>query len=95
MEMRVSSYRSRAELDRYCELLDPEKRNEAEIVGTRSELKRYGLSETTTIHNISCRATDSDGVVAVNAASTKVSTRLPKAKGHGLNGQLSNLPKKS
>lgn len=89
MEMRVSSYGSREELEKYCLLLDEEKRGETVIIGTRVELARYGLGPLTTVHGVPCRATDEVGGV-VRAPATP--PERIKGKGYGLNGRLTDLP---
>lgn len=86
MELRVSSYGSRAELEAYCERLEPDQKEGLSIVGTIEELARFQLGYGESVHRIPCIANDFTGFDTLERAS-KASGRL-KGKGYGLNGQL-------
>lgn len=84
MELRVSSYGSRADLEKYCDLLDPEQKIGVWIVGTLEELARFQLGVTSTVHGIRCKATDFVTALAVD----EKPERIHAEKGYGLNGNL-------
>lgn len=88
MELRVSSYGSRAELEAYCERLEPEQRVGLSIVGTIEELARFQLGESTKIHGISCIAEEKDSKYEEDGAQPVEHPTRIKSKGYGLNGQL-------
>lgn len=88
MELRVSSYGSRAELEAYCERLVPEQKEGLIIIGTVEELRHFQLSPSTTIFGIACTATD---FYSKSPASFEKPMRMPNAKGYGLNGNLTEL----
>lgn len=93
MEMRVSSYTSREELDRYCELLEPEQKEGLVIAGTLEELKHYGLGPLTSVHGIPCRATDAPAPPKIKGEKRTPPKRL-KGTDFGLNGRLTEHFKK-
>lgn len=84
MELRVSSYSSRAELEAYCERLDPEQKTGVTIVGTIAELARFQLGPTTAVHGIQCKASDFVPTAGVSARPDRIHSEA----GYGLNGQL-------
>lgn len=84
MELRVSSYGSRAALEAYCERLDPEQKTGVVIIGTTEELLRFQLSNSTTVYDIPCKATDFTSSESINA----VPERITSNTGYGLDNQL-------
>lgn len=85
MELRVSSYGSRADLEAYCENLTPEEKATCSITGTLEELARFQLSPTTTVHQISCVASD---YLPPEVVDSPVPNRIKSDVGYGLNGNL-------
>lgn len=89
MELRVSSFGSRAELEKYCELLEPDQKEGLSIVGTIEELARFQLGYGESVHGIPCIADDFTGFDTLIKAS-EVPDRI-KSNGYGLNGRLTEL----
>lgn len=90
MELRVSSYGSRAELEAYCERLEPDRKAGLSIVGTAEELTRFQFGPSARVYGIPCRATDKIWNLNPDVPIRQMPTRI-KAKGYGLNGQLTEL----
>lgn len=87
MELRVSSYGSRADLEAYCERLEPEQKTGLVIVGTADEFARFQLSQSTTVYGVPCECTEPKVIPVV---STERPTRIV-GDSYGLNGN--NLTK--
>jgi len=91
MELRVSSYKTRADLEAYCEQLSPEQKASAVITGMLAELTAFQLSPTTSVHGVCCEAID----VYTDRQATPKEFEKPKrrqsAKGHGLDGVLTDI----
>lgn len=60
MEVRVSSFGSRQELEAYCERLDAPQKEGLSITGTLEELAHFQLGAHTRVHGIPCVASDFD-----------------------------------
>lgn len=88
MELRVSSYGSRADLEKYCEKLKPSEKEGLVIVGSHEELSRFHLSSSTTVHGVPCELDKKESLYTPPPKST---VKRIKAGGYGLNGKLKKL----
>lgn len=87
MELRVSSYGSRADLEKYCQNLSPTEKEGLVIVGSMDELARFQLGPMTSVYGISCVP---DDFKPQNLDPETPPERI-KGSGYGLNGNLKKL----